>query len=69
MQIYKKFMHKYKMYKCIKTVNIQENDERIFRMLKSNVPDAKTKIANYEQIVDRNSSDAYNICVKLRNDK
>ena len=69
MQIYKKFIHKYRMYICIKIVNIQENNEIIFRALKSNVLYAKTKTANYEQNVDRNSSDAYNICVKLCNDE
>ena len=69
MQIYKKIIHKRRMYICIKIVNIQENNEIIFRALKSNVLYTKTKAANYEQIVDRNSSDAYNICVKLRNDK
>lgn len=69
MQICKKFIHKYRMYICIKIVNIQENNEIIFHALKSNVLYAKTKTANYEQIVDRNSSDAYNICVKLCNDE
>ena len=69
MQIYKKLIHKYRMHICINTVSIQENNEIIFRVMKSNVLYTKTKTANYEQNVDRNSSDAYNICVKLCNDE
>ena len=66
MQICKKFIHKYRMHICIKIVNIQENNERIFHALKSNVLSGKTKTANYEQIVDRKTSNGYNIRVKLR---
>ena len=66
MQIYEKIIHKYGMYICIKIVNIQENNEKIFRALKSNVLSTKTKTAKYEQIVDRKSSNGYNVWVKLR---
>ena len=53
------------MNKCIKTVNIQEKNAKIFRALKSNVFRVKTKTAKYEQIVDRNSSGEYTVCVKM----
>ena len=58
-------MHRLKMNICIKIVNIQERNEKIFRVLKSNVFRVKTKTAKYEQIVDRNSSGEYTVCVKM----
>ena len=58
-------MHQFEMNKCIKIVNIQEKNAKIFRALKSNVFRVKTKTAKYEQIVDRNSSGEYTVCVKM----
>ena len=53
------------MNKCIKIVNNQEKNAKIFRMLKSNVFCVKTKTAKYEQIVDRKSSGEYTVRVKM----
>ena len=50
---------------CIKLVNIQEKNAKIFRALQPNVFCGKTKTAKYEQIVDRKSSGEYTVCVKM----
>ena len=56
-------MHRLEMNICIKIVNIQERNEKIFRVPKSNVFRAKTKTAKYEQIIDKNFAAQYNIVV------
>ena len=65
MQLYRNYIHQSEMNICIKLVNIQEKNAKIFRALKSNVFRVKTKTAKYEQIVDRNSSGEYTVCVKM----
>ncbi len=55
MQLYKRYMHKREMYIYTNTMNIQENNERIFRAIKAIVSCMQTESAKYEQIIDRYS--------------
>lgn len=65
MQLYRNYIQQSEMNICIKLVNIQEKDAKIFRVLQPNVFYGKTENAKYEQIVDRNSSGEYTVCVKM----